>query len=96
MPRMQEKIPSERAVPNSTRDLLHDLPTKDEEPYDESLEEGIEMVGEPLDKDDYELCEKGKEKAVKRRCRFCWCTLIALFTYLLSDFYFKKIFTVYL
>lgn len=95
MPRMQEKIPSERAVPNPTRDLLHDLPTKDEEPYDESLEEGIEMVGEPLDKDDYELCEKGKEKAVKRRCRFCWSALLILLTYLLSDFYFKKIFTVY-
>ena len=90
---MQEKIPPKRPVPNSTRDHVHDLPSKDEEPCDESLEECIEIVGEPLGKEDYEVCDK--EKAVKRRCHLCWSALLILLIYLLSDYYFKKIFTVY-
>jgi len=96
---MQEKIPLKRPVPNATRDHVHELPTKDEEPCeepcDESLEECIEIVGEPLGKEDYEVCEKEREKSVKRRCRLCWWALLILLAYLLSEYYFKKIFTVY-
>ncbi len=71
---------------------MHDLPTKEEEPCDESLE-CTEIVGEALGREDYEVCEK--EKAIKLRCRLCWWALLILLTYLLSEYYFKKIFTVY-
>lgn len=90
---MQEKISSQRPVSNSARDPLYDLPSKDEEPCDESLEECIEIVGEPLGKEDYEVCEK--DKAVKLRCRLCWSALMILLVYFLSEYYFKRLFSVY-
>ena len=90
---MQEKIPPERPLSNATRDQVHELPTKDEEPCEQPLEECIEIVGEPLGNGDYEMCEK--EKAIKRRCQFCWSALLILLVYLLSEYYFKRLLTVY-
>ena len=90
---MQEKISSQRPVSNTTRDSLLDLPTKEEEPCNESLETCIEIVGQPLEKDDYEMCEK--DKAVKLRCRLCWWALMILLVYFLSEYYFKRLFSVY-
>ena len=93
---MQKEIPPQRTLPNAKRDPLLDLPRKEEEPCDEPLEEiCIEIVGQPLEKGDYEICERERENTIKLRCRLCWWALLILLVYLLSEYYFKRLVTVY-
>ena len=96
---MQEKIPPQRPLPNASGDPLHDLPHKSDDDGDQSqhgyASVPLELVGEALGPGDYFYDTEAKELAVKRRC---WCfggTLFILLVFLLSEYYYNRIFTYY-
>tara|TARA_Y100000817_G_scaffold258737_1_gene212502 strand:- start:953 stop:1270 length:318 start_codon:yes stop_codon:yes gene_type:complete len=105
---MQEKVPPQRPLPNASGYPLHDLPHKSEDDSEGDSEGGegdqsqhgyasvpLELVGEALGPGDYFYDTEAKELAVKRRC---WCfggTLFILLVFLLSEYYYNRIFTYY-
>jgi len=81
---MQEKVPFERTLSIASGDFLHELSTKEE-----SCNEPLELVvleGEPLEDDEE------KERVVRCSCWLFCFLLVGLFLFLLTEFYYHKIF----
>ena len=86
---------------------LHDLPCKQEEPPEEPEEpedpseepcdecDEIFVVGEALGEEDFEYDVGDKDRAVRRRCHFCWGVFLLVLAVLLSQYYFDRLYTVY-
>lgn len=102
---VQEEISQGGAVRGASP--LHDLLCKEEEPPEEPEEpedpseetcdecDEIFVVGEALGEEDFEYDDGDKDRAVRRRCYFCWGVFLLVLAVLLSEYYFDRLYTVY-